>query len=200
MKKIIAVMLVFTMLFSLAACKKERKPSKLEETVPIDVEALKADWTNGELIINGKTIKIPCKVSEFVEQSGLKIGNADVLGEKILKSKQSVTLNIVGPSISFKIKALNVGKEEIGYQEAMVVKYDYNNTNEGNRQIKFAGTLSPGAARSAVEEALGIPEGQTTTDQLYHYKGKNADNKTVELIVAFNSYSVANSVSFEVKY
>ena len=57
MKKFIAVMLVFTMLFSLAACKEERKPSKLEETVPIDVEALKADWTSGELIINGKTIK-----------------------------------------------------------------------------------------------------------------------------------------------
>lgn len=201
MKKFISVMLVLIMLFSFASCKeKYNGPSELQETLPIDVETLKTDWTKGELVIKDKTVKIPCTVNSFIEQSGLKVGNESGLGDKIVEPGKSLTINIVGEGISLKVKVLNTGKEDVVYKEALIVKYDYNNTNEGNKQIKFAGTLSPGAARSAVEEALGIPAGQTSADTLYRYKSKNASGKNVELIVSFNSYNVANSVSFEIKY
>ena len=57
----------------------------------------------------------------------------------------------------------------------------------GNRQIKFAGTLTPGATREAVEDALGRPKGQKKDDTLYYYNGENSKDRKVKLIVSFNS-------------
>ena len=199
MKRFISIMLALTMLLSFAACGEKEGPAELKETVPMDVEQLKTEWKNGALVINDKEVKIPCKLSEFVEKTGLKLGNESTNTKKILKSDETLTFNVVGPEISFKITVKNVGRLEVDYKDASVVKCVFNNTTEGNRQIKFAGTLSPGAAREDVQKALGIPNGQSKDDTLYRYREKDeATGRVVELIVSFNSYDVANSVSYEI--
>ncbi len=205
MKKIISIMLVALLLLSFAACNKNGTASEdteaLKETVKVDVEALKSDWQKGELVINDVSVEMPCKVSELIEKTGLKISNQDTLGEKVLKAGETLSLNIVGEDLYFKIMVRNNTKEDgLNYMDATVIKYDFTGSNEGNRQIKLAGTLSPGASRKDVEKALGIPKGKTSEDVLYTYEGKNSQNRKVELNVSFNSFDVANSVSFEIKY
>lgn len=205
MKKIISIMLVAILLFSFAACNKKGTMSEdteaLKETVKVDVEALKSDWKNGELVINDVSIEMPCKVSELIEKTGLEISNQAILGEKVLNAGETLSLNIVGEDIYFKVMVRNNTKEDgLNYMDATVIKYDFTNSNMGNRQIKLAGTLSPGASREDVEKALGIPKGKTSEDTLYSYEGKNSQNRKVELNVSFNSFDVANSVSFEIKY
>lgn len=205
MKKIISIMLVVILAFSFAACNKKGTASEetdnLKETVSVDVEALKADWTKGELVVNGVSVEMPCKVSELIEKTGLKISNQAVLGEKVLNSGETLSLNIVGEDLYFKVMVRNNTKEDgLNYMDATVIQYNFNNSNVGNRQIKLAGTLSPGASRADVEAALGIPEGQTSEDTQYFYEGRNEKNKRVQLVVSFNSFDVANSVSYEIKY
>lgn len=200
MKKIISIILIATMLFSFAACNKDKGSSTPQETVSLNVEVLKNDWQNGEIIINDKTVKLPCKVSELVEQSGLKIGNADIIINKVLKSKESTSFNLVGDGVVIRIKAVNKTSEDgLNCMDATVVQYSFNNTNPGNKQVKFAGTLTAGVTRAAVEEALGVPEDQTSDDTLYYFNGKNEKGKKVELIISFNSDDIVNSVSYEVK-
>lgn len=206
MKKIISLMLVVVMLLSLAACKDNGKDNNesttTTEPISIDAEVLKADWKTGKLFFpNGNFVQFPCKVSELLEKSGFKIGNESVLGDKVLAPKEEVTLNIVGEGIFFEVTARNTSKDpDVPYKDVNVIAYNFNNTNEGNRQIKFAGTLTPGATRKAVEDALGIPEGQKTEDTLYYYHGKHRSNRNVKLIVAFNSDNIVNSVSYEIVY
>lgn len=202
MKKIISIMLALVMLLSFAACNKEKEPSRPLETVAIDGEMLKADWQSGKIVFpNGNSVELPCKVSEFIEKSGLKIGNESALGDKVLAPKEEVTLNIVGEGVFFEVVARNTSKDpDVPYKDVNVIAHSFNNTSEGNRQIKFAGTLTPGATRKAVEEALGIPEGQKTEDTLYYYNGKHRSNRNVKLIVAFNSDNIVNSVSYEIVY
>ena len=201
MKRFIAIALALTMLLSFAACGEKEGPAELKETVSMDVETLKNEWQNGALVINDKKVTIPCKLSTFVEQTGLKLGNEDVNTKKVLKADETLTFNVVGSEISFKITVRNVGRFDVDYKDATVVKCVFNNTTKGNRQIKFAGTLSPGAARSDVEKALGVPKNQSKKDTMYRYRAKDEENgRVVELIVSFNSYDVANSVSYEILY
>ena len=200
MKKIISIMLALVMLLSFAACNKEKEPSRPLETVAIDGEMLKADWQSGKIVFpNGNSVELPCKVSEFIEKSGLKIGNESVLGDKVLAPREEVTLNIVGDGMSFKATARNTtSTPEMSYKEASVIEYNFNNTYTANRQIKFAGTLTPGATRDAVEDALGRPKGQKKEDTLYYYNGENSKDRKVKLIVSFNSDDVVNSVAYEI--
>ena len=202
MKKLISIMLVLVTLFSFAACNKEPKPTIPPETVKIDGDMLKADWQSGKIILpNGNYVELPCKVSELIEKGEFKIGNENALGDKMLKPKEEATLNIVGNGVSFKITARNTNPTtEISYKDASVIEYNFNNTNEGNRQLKFAGTLTPGATRDAVEDALGRPKGQKKDDTLYYYYGKNSKDRNVKLIVSFNSNDIVNSVTYEVVY
>lgn len=202
MKKIISIMLAMVMLLSFAACNKDKTPSTPQETVKIDGEMLKADWQSGKIVFpNGNSIELPCKVSEFVEQGGLKIANEDILGDKMLKPREEVTLNIAGDGLTFKVTVRNTtSTPEMSYKDASVIEYNFNNTNVGNRQMKFAGTLTPGATRDAVEDALGRPKGQKKDDTLYYYTGTNEKNRTVKLIISFNSNDIVNSVSYEIVY
>ncbi len=202
MKKIISIMLALVMLLSFAACNKEKEPSTPQETVKIDGDVLKADWQSGKIVFpNGNSVELPCKVSEFIEKSGLKIGNESVLGDMVLAPREEVTLNIVGDGMSFKATARNTtSTPEMSYKEASVIEYNFNNTYTANRQIKFAGTLTPGATREAVEDALGRPKGQKKDDTLYYYNGENSKDRKVKLIVSFNSDDIVNSVAYEIVY
>lgn len=201
MKRFILVLLALIMALSFAACN-NKEPSTPQETVAIDGEMLKADWQSGKIVFpNGNSVQLPCKVSDFMEQSGLKIGNESVLGDKVLAPRETVTLNIVGEGVGFKVTVRNTSsKPELPYKDANVVAYSFNNTIEGNRQIKFAGTLTPGATRDAVEDALGRPKGQKKDDTLYYYVGKNEKDRNVKLTVSFNSDDIVNSVAYQIVY
>ncbi len=199
MKKIISIILVAVMLLSFAACGKEKTPPV--ETLPLDTEALKADWKNGTLVFPGdKTATFPCTLNEFIKNSGATINNDKAYDGKMLESEESLSFYVSAEGANFKITVKNTTDEAVSYLDAYVSKYSYNNTNEANRQIKFAGTLSPGVARSDVEKALEIPENRTSEDVLYIYEGRNAKNKKVNLNIAFNSDGVVNSVSYEILY
>lgn len=199
MKKVISIILIAVMLISFAACNK--KPTSQGETLPLDIEALKADWKKGTLVFPGdKTVNLPCTLSEFVENSGVKINKEKDFEGKMLAPDESMTFYVSVEGASIKITVKNITKESISYMDANVSKYSYNNSNEANREIKFASTLSPGVSRSDVEKALEIPENRTSEDVLYIYEGRNTKNKKVELIVAFNSDDVVNSVSYEILY
>ena len=199
MKKFISIILVAVMVLSFAACDNNKKPPV--ETLPLDTEALKADWKNGTLVFPGdKTVTFPCTLSEFLEQSGAKINGTQVTEDTILESDESASFYASVEGANFKITIKNTTDEAISCANAYVSKYSYNNTNEANRQIKFAGTLSPGVSRSDVEKALEIPENRTSEDEFYIYEGRNSKNKKVKLIVAFNDDGVVNSVSYEILY
>lgn len=202
MKRFISILLVMTMLLSFAACNKNKGPESLQQTVPLDIEVLKNDWKTGELVFaNGNSVELPCKVSEFVEKTGLEITNADAFSSKTFKAKETFSLYVAGEGVNFSITARNnTGEDGIGYLDATVVKYNFNNTNSQNNNIKFVGTLTMGVTRSDVEKALGKPEGQTKEDKLYLYEARNEKNRRVELVISFNSYDIVNSVSFEIKY
>ena len=199
MKKIISIILVAVILLSFAACGKEKTPPV--ETLPLDTETLKADWKNGTLVFPGdKTVKFPCTLNEFLQNSGAKINGALVTEEKMLEPDENLTFYVSAEGANIKITITNTKDEAVACSEAFVSKYSYNNTNEANRQIKFAGTLSPGVSRSDVEKALEIPENRTSEDVLYIYEGRNSKNKKVNLNVAFNNDGVVNSVSYEILY
>lgn len=199
MKKLISIILVAVMLLSFAACG-EKKTDPVE-TLPLDTEALKADWKNGTLVFPGdKTVTFPCTLNEFLKQSGATVNSPKSFEGKMLEFEESLSFYVSAEGANIKITVKNTQKEAVSYLDANVSQYSYNNTNEANRQIKFAGTLSPGVSREAVEKALEIPEGRTSEDVLYSYEGRNNKNKKVKLNVAFNSYGVVNSVSYEILY
>ena len=199
MKKIISILLVVVMLLSFAACGKEKTPPV--ETLPLDTEALKADWKNGTLVFPGdKTVNFPCTLSEFLQNSGAKINGTQVTEDKMLEPDESLSFFVSAEGANIKITVKNTKDEAIACSKAFVSKYSYNNTNETNRQVKFAGTLSPGVSRIDVEKALEIPENRTAEDAFYIYEGKNAKNKKVKLNIAFNDAGVVNSVSYEILY
>lgn len=200
MKKVISIILVAIMLFSFAACDKKGSGSP-DETLPLDIEALKADWKKGTLVFPGdKTVNLPCTLSEFVENSGVKINKEKTFEGRMLEPDESMTFYVSIDGANMKITVKNITKEAVSYMDANVSKYSYNNSSEANRQIKFVNTLSPGVSRSDVEKALEIPENRTSEDVLYIYEGRNTKNKKIELIVAFNSDNVVNSVSYEILY
>lgn len=199
MKKIISIILVAVMLLSFAACSDEKKPPV--ETLPLDTETLKADWKNGTLVFPGdKKATFPCTLSEFLKNSGATINDAKSFEGKMLEPEESLSFYVSAEGASIKITIKNTKDEAISYLDAYISKYSYNNTNETNRQIKFAGTLSPGVSRVDVEKALEIPEDRTSEDSFYLYEGRNSKNKKVILNVAFNADGIVNSVSFEILY
>ena len=200
MKKFIAIMLVAIMLFSLASCK-EQGPTNTPETLPLNVEMLKADWTKGQIIFPGeKLVAIPCALNEFVEKTGATINSQSMFEGKTLEPKETLSLKVSSSGANIELTLRNTTDEAIGYLDASVVGYSYNNTDVANRQIKFAGTLSPGVVRADVEEALGIPEGRTSADVIYIYEGRNTKNRKIKLTVAFDSYDIVNSVAYEIQF
>ncbi|MBR5202112.1 MAG: hypothetical protein IKW45_02500 [Clostridia bacterium] len=200
MKKIISIILVLTMLILFVACgEEETELPGNQTTAPLNTEVLKADWKAGTLVFPGdKTVKFPCTLNEFITSSGATINNGNAYDGKMLEPNESVTLYISVEDANMKLTVKNTKKEAVGCMDSFVLGYSYNYTNEANTQIKFAGTLSPGVSRIDVEKALEIPEGKTSEDVLYVYQGRNDKNKKVELNIAFNSYGVVNSVSYEI--
>lgn len=203
MKKFISLVLVAVLVLSFAACNKDSKDDSTTTTEPstleLNIEELKYNWTDGILTFaNGKQITVPCTISQFVEASGLEIQNGDIIANLSLEPDESKDIYLVSDDTYIGIECENLTTENVNIMDATIVEYIFNNTKEGNRNIKFANTLTVGVGRADVEEALGIPKGATAEDVLYIYSGRNNKRDKVELRITFNSDNIVNSVAFEI--
>ncbi len=202
MKKIIALLLIVVIAFSITACTDKNKDDNVTQqtTIKLDAEKLKANWKSGEITFaDGKKATIPCTPKELAEKSGLTIRNYDAISIKTLAPGESLTINIVNDNTSIDVKCENKTKETVNVLDSTVVKYSFNNTKAGNKEVFFADSLTVGVTRNAVVDALGEPKSTAGEDTLYFYTGKNSKGKRIELRVGFNANNIVNSVSYEVK-
>ncbi len=203
MKKLISLVLVAVLVFSFAACNNDKNGDSTttteSTTVELDIEQLKYNWTDGVLNFeNGKQATIPNTVNQFLESSGLVFANYDVMANVILKPGESKTVYFSGANMYVNIKCKNLTTEDTKLIDTTVIGYSFNNTNTGNKAIKFANTLTVGIGKADVEEALGSPTKTAGENSLYFYNGRNAQRKKVELRISFNSDGIVNSVAFEI--
>lgn len=204
MKKFISLVLVAILVFSFAACNNDSEDDSTtttneQSTLELNIEELKYNWTDGILTFaNGKQITVPCTISQFVEASGLEIQNGDIIANLSLEPDESKDIYLVSDDTYIGIECENLTTENVNIMDATIVEYIFNNTKEGNRNIKFANTLTVGVGRADVEEALGVPKGATAEDVLYVYSGRNDKRDKVELRITFNSDNIVNSVAFKI--
>lgn len=197
MKKVIALLLVAVMVFSFAACNKDKDEGPT--AAPINKEELKQGWQEGVLTFaNGKSVTLPCSIAEIIEASELSIPSLDTMKDTTLAPNAKKSLNLVNSDTSISIKCQNTTKEEIKIEEATVIGYTINRTREGNAQVKFANTLTVNAGKADVEEVLGV-DSTAAEKGFSKYQGQNCKNKKVEMRVTYDSNNLINAVSFEVK-
>lgn len=204
MKKYVAILLALVLvLFSFAACNKDdtNNLSTDDEFVPaekFDGEKLKETWTAGEITFaDGKKILLPCTIKEFMEASGLSIGNEQIYANKQLKPGETLNIQLAGENTQIKIDCENLGTSDAGYLDTTVVGFNFFNSASGNKAITVAAGLTVGITRAEVEEALGIPEGKTSEDRLYTYKTELDDGQKIRMNVSFNSSGIVNSISYK---
>lgn len=202
MKRLIAMALVTILLSLLTACNngnKEETATRPDSAVELDIEMLKTEWTEGVIAFaNGNTISLPCTLQQLKDASGIDFANPAALEGKTLAPHETYNASLVSDDTCLKLICVNKGEEEIALNSAAIVRLNYFNYGEGDRQITLAGTLSIGTYRADVEEALGAPKISNEEKTLYIYKGKNKNKQSVELTVGFNSEGLVNSVSFEI--
>lgn len=202
MKKIIALLLIVVIAFSITACTDKNKDDNKSQqtTIKLDAEKLKSNWKSGEITFaDGKKATIPCTPKELAEKSGLTIRNYDAISIKTLAPGESTSINIVNDNTSIDVKCENKTKETVNVLDSTVVKYSFNNTKTGNKEVFFAESLTVGVTRDAIVDALGEPSSTAGEDTLYFYTGKNTKGRKIELRVGFNADNIVNSVSYEVK-
>ena len=198
MKKVIAILMVSVMLFSFAACNKDKPEENKPINPPINKEELKQGWQEGVLTFaNGNSITLPCSVTEIMNASGLSIPVLKQNAETTLAAGRQKSFNLVDSDTSISIKCQNNGKEDIKLEDAMVVGYSFNRTKAGNNKVFFANTLTVNAMKTEVEEVLGIDE-EAEQKGFSKYQGENSKGKKVEMRVSYDSDNYVNSVAFEI--
>ena len=200
MKKVLALFLVALMVFSFAACNKDKTEVNDDPTIPqVNKEELKQGWQEGVITFgNGNSVSLPCSVKEIMQASGLSIPNLKQNSELTLAAGVKKSFNLVDSDTTVSIKCENAGKEDIRLEDAMVVGYSFNRTKAGNSKILFANTLSVNAKRADVEEILGVDENEQE-NKFSKYQGKNARKEKVEMRVSYDSNGLVNSVAYEIK-
>ncbi len=204
MKKVVALLLIVVLVFSFAACKKTEEVPETTTGVPFDKEVLESNWQDGTITFeNGKTLKLPCTVREFVEASELTLQNADKLAEKELKKDEQFTARLFkGTDTDISITGKNIGNDVVSFMDAKVTKYSFKRGGSdsllGNKKLKFAGTLTVNASRTDVEEVLG--EGKEGYGGIITYEGKNSGNRKVQMKISYGDNNLINNVSFELVY
>ena len=198
MKKVVALLLVAVMVFSFAACNKD-KGDETPTGAPINKEELKQGWQEGVITFaNGKSVTLSCTIAEIVETSELSIPSLDTMKNTTLEPGAKKTLNLVNTDTYISLKCENTTKEAIKVEEATVIGYTINRTKEGNAKVKFANTLTVNASKADVEEVLGADE-TAENKGFSKYQGTNSKKEKVEMRVTYDSNSLVNSVAFEIK-
>lgn len=203
MKKIIAILISLSILFCFSACN-NTSTGFLNETVNIDIEALKENWTKGEITFgNGNIITLPCTYTKFLEVSGLVVYNSDNYTGTVINPFEAVSLPIADNNTMFDINCANtinpedesVVIENIILHKSTVVKVTIKDIKEGNRDVKIANSLTVGALREDIETALGVPESVTDDNATYVYT-----HEKIILTITFNEKNVASEISYEYNY
>lgn len=203
MKKFIAILLVLVIgLFAFSACNKDdNDPSGNSEYKPVekfDGEKLKDTWTEGEITFGNKNkLSLPCTVKEFMDISGLTIGNEEYYVSKQYKPNEVLHITMIGKDTQIKVDCKNFEKSDCGYLDMTVTGFNFFNSGAGNRAITVSAGLTVGVARADVEKALGIPEGKTSEDRLYTYKSELENGQKIKFSVSFNSSDIVNSISYD---
>ncbi len=206
MKKIIAIMLVLVIgLFAFTACNKDEEDSTtnnygdFEPVEEFDEDKLKETWSVGEITFANKNkVTLPCSAKDFIEKSGLTVGNKATYETMVIQSGKTYSIQLIAENTQIKIECKNLGSADAGYLDGTVVGFSFFNSEAGNRQITVAAGLTVGVTRADVESALGIPEGKTSEDVMYTYKEKVSDEQTIRLNISFNSSDVVNSIVYNV--
>ncbi len=140
---------------------------------------------------------LPCPLNDFLEASGLEILEKSMATDAVLKANKKTEVIVGNDTTRIRLTCSNTTEDRI-LMESMVTGVLYNHSSEGNRDVKFAGTLSPGAAREQVEMALGTSEKVLSDNMSYVYEGRNQKNNRIKLIVFYNSENLVRSVSYEI--
>ncbi len=216
MKKIIALLLCVSILFCFTACN-NTSTDYLDEPVELDVEMLKANWDKGEITFaNGETLTLPCLKNEIESTSELVMYNAFSHVNDVIGIGESFENYLMDRDTKISATYVNLyEKKEIKLMYSIVSTVTIEDIKEGNRWIKFAGTLTTGVARADLEEALGIPEGATAEDDTYTYISENGgrtvtikdqlgvyEDVTYEcvktlLIVTFNEKDIVSKIQYK---
>ncbi len=207
MKKIVAIVLALVIgLFAFTACNKEKDSNSplndygdYEPVEKFDEDKLKETWSIGEITFaNNNKITLPCSVKEFIEKSGLTVGNKNYYEGIVVQPGKTFSIQLEDIDMQVKIECKNLETDNIGYLDGTVVGFSFFNSKAGNRQITVAAGLTVGVTRAEVESALGIPEGNTQEDRMYIYKNKISDTQTIRLNISFNSDNMVNSIIYNV--
>ncbi len=201
MKKVLALILVALMVFSFAACNKDKGEDvgNNPTQAPVNKEELKKGWQEGVLTFeNGNTVSLPCSIDEIINASGLSIPSLETVKDAVLEPGTKKLLNLVGSDTTISLKCENKTQGSIKVAEATIVGYSFNRTKDGNSKLKFANTLTVNAKRAEVEEVLGVDE-KAAERSFSKYEGKNGNNQKVEMRVSYDSNNLVNSVAFEIK-
>lgn len=194
MKKIIALLLCASILFCFTACN-NTSTDFLDEPVELNVEMLRENWDKGEITFaNGESITLPCTREELQVKSTLFLYNTDDVMYSNISAKSSVDWYLADKDTKILATYANFEeKKDIKFLDSTVIGVKIEDIKEGNRQVKFAGTLTTGVARTDVEKALGIPEGASAESDAYTYNGEK-----IILTITFNEKDVASTVEYKV--
>ncbi len=206
MKKIIAILLALVIgLFALTACNKDDGDvsngdyGDFKPVEKFDEDKLKETWSVGEITFANKNkVTLPCSVKDFIEKSGLTVGNKATYETMVIQSGKTYSIQLIAENTQIKIECKNLDSADTGYLDGTVVGFSFFNSEAGNRQITVAAGLTVGVTRADVESALGIPEDKTSEDVMYTYKEKISDEQTIRLNISFNSSDVVNSIVYNV--
>ena len=201
MKKVLALILVALMVFSFAACNKDKggDDGTHPTQAPVNKEELKKGWQEGVLTFaNGNTITLPCSIDEIINASGLSIPSLETMKSTMIEPGSVKLFNLVGDGVTVSIRCKNQTQEPVKAEETTIVGYSFNRTKEGNIKLKFANTLTVNAKRAEVEEVLGVDE-KAAERKFSKYEGENQKKQKVEMRVSYDSDNFVNSVAFEIK-
>ncbi len=216
MKKIIALVMVVSILFCFTACN-NTSMDFIDEPVELDVEMLKENWGKGKITFaNGQEISIPCTPNAIEDISELVNYDADNFVYRNLEAKSSIDNYLADRNTMILATYSNFSdKNEVSVHRSTVVAITIEDIKEGNRSVKIGGTLTTGVARADVEKALGIPEDSKAGDETYTYVNddfvceikindpeleKDTVYKTKHLVleITFNEKDVVSKIVYKV--
>ncbi len=203
MKKIIAILMALSIIFCFTACN-NTSTGYLDEAVELDINLLKENWDKGEILFaTGESVSLPCSLKSFQDASTLFIYDGEEYIDYVLSPLENFDHHLSDRDTHILVTYSNLfEKREIHLPDSIITSVTVEDIKEGNRQVKVAGTLTPGVSRADVESALGIPDGAKSGDEVYTYVNDNYINEAMAKDsvtgkdIAFKSEKLVLAVTF----
>lgn len=121
-------------------------------------------WTDGVIIVNGKEVKLPCTVKEFINITGLKL---DDYYEKLeLYSKDDEDIDVIDGALSLYL--INDSEEDINVLDATVAGFAYQ-VCEGTPDVVLKSRIKLGMSSNEIKVLLGEPDKEYDVDSSLEY-------------------------------